>query len=72
METYVQVFEEEGRLEALETFSSINGAKFYGLPLNIKSITLRKIDTLIPGNIKIDNQYYIPFNAGETINWSVV
>jgi dihydroorotase len=72
METYVQVFEEEGRLEALETFSSINGAKFYGLPLNMKSITLRKIDTLIPGNIKIDNQYYIPFNAGETINWSVV
>lgn len=72
METYVQVFEEEGRLEALEIFSSINGAKFYGLPLNIKSITLRRIDTLIPGNIKIDNQYYIPFNTGETINWSVV
>ena len=72
MEIYVQVFEEEGRLETLESFSSINGANFYGLPLNNKSITIRKVDRLIPKNIKIDDNYYIPFNAGEIINWSVL
>ena len=72
METYTQVFEEEGRLEALETFSSINGAKFYGLPLNNETITIRKLDKLIAEEIKIENESYKPLYAGEMINWSLV
>ena len=35
-----QLFEEEGKLENLEAFTSINGARFYGLPENKKTITL--------------------------------
>jgi len=72
IETYAQVFEEEGRLEVLESFSSINGAIFYGLPLNKKFITLRKSQNLIPQKITIENQCYIPFQAGELFNWSIV
>ena len=72
METYAQVFEEELRLETLESFSSVNGARFYGLPLNNKTITLRKVDTLIPEKIKIGNQDYTPFNSGEIVSWSIV
>ena len=72
METYAQVFEEELRLETLESFSSVNGARFYDLPLNNKTITLRKVDTLIPEKIKIGNQDYTPFNSGEIVSWSIV
>ena len=52
IELYAQVFEEEEKLENLEAFASLNGAKFYGLPLNIETITLEKnpwtIDELVP------------------------
>ena len=72
METYAQVFEEELRLETLESFSSVNGARFYDLPLNNKTITLRKVDTLIPEKIKIGNQDYTSFNSGEIVSWSIV
>jgi len=34
MEVYAHVFDEAGRLDVLEGFASINGAKFYGLPVN--------------------------------------
>jgi len=34
VELYAQVFQEEGALEHLEAFASVNGPKFYGLPVN--------------------------------------
>ena len=40
IESYAQVFEEEGALDKLETFASLNGAKHYRLPPNDDSITL--------------------------------
>src|SRR5690606_28377383 len=36
------VFEEEGALEKLEAFASLNGPAFYGLPPNEARITLRR------------------------------
>ena len=38
-----QVFEEESALDNLENFLSINGARFYNLPINSDTITLQKI-----------------------------
>ncbi len=37
---YAQVFAEEGALDHLETFASLNGPAFYGLPPNTATITL--------------------------------
>ena len=40
LELYAQVFEEEGALDRLEAFASLNGARFYGLPPNTETVTL--------------------------------
>lgn len=39
---YAQVFEEEGALQNLEAFASLNGARFYGMEPNADMITLKK------------------------------
>lgn len=40
LELYAQVFDEEGALDRLEAFASLNGARFYGLPPNTETVTL--------------------------------
>ncbi len=40
LELYTQVFEQEGALDRLEAFASLNGARFYGLPPNAETVTL--------------------------------
>jgi len=40
LELYAQVFEEEGALDRLEAFASLNGARFYGLPPSAETVTL--------------------------------
>ena len=72
IELYATIFEEENALENLETFSSINGPKFYDLDINKNFITLAKKNIKIQeyteeGNIKIKN-----FFANQNINWKVV
>ncbi len=51
LELYAEVFEEEGQLENLEAFASLNGPRFYGLPANEEKITLKKetwtVDSLV-------------------------
>lgn len=42
LECVTQVFDEEGALDRLEAFISLNGANFYGLPPNEDRITLRR------------------------------
>ncbi len=73
LELYAQVFEEENALDKLEAFAAINGANFYGLPLNDDTITLAKQPQTVPDNYDIANgERLIPFRAGETIAWSVI
>src|SRR5580700_7604791 len=40
LETYAQVFDEEGALDRLDAFAAVNGARFYGLPVNAEPIRL--------------------------------
>ena len=42
IETYARVFEEEGALDKLEAFASLNGPKHYRMPPNEEQITLEK------------------------------
>ena len=44
LESYAQVFEEEGALDRFEGFASEHGARFYGLPLNEGTVTLERRD----------------------------
>ena len=69
IELYAQIFEQEQALNQLEKFSSINGPKFYGLPINETTITLVKSPWEIPTQLPFGNETVIPMLAGETLNW---
>jgi dihydroorotase len=68
LESYAQVFEEEGALDKFEAFASINGARFYGLPVNEGTITLERAEVAVPDEI----EGLVPFHAGETLRWKLV
>jgi dihydroorotase len=65
LESYASVFEEEGALDRLEAFASINGARFYGLPVNEEVVTLERSDVQVPDQV----DGIVPFHAGETLSW---
>jgi dihydroorotase len=70
----VQVFEAEDSIENLEAFMSLNGARFYGLPLNLDTITLEKRQSPIPAtdNIPVGKDEVKVFQTPEPLFWQVV
>ena len=74
IETYAQIFEEEGKLENLEAFASLNGPKHYGLPPNDATITLERVDWIAPVEMAVDGpeERALIYRGGETIPWRVV
>ncbi|WP_312585098.1 dihydroorotase [Atlantibacter sp.] len=68
---YATVFEEMNALAHFEAFCSLNGPRFYGLPVNKERITLIKQDEMIIQDIALSDDTLIPFLAGETVRWSV-
>ena len=74
IETYARVFEEEGALDKLEAFASLNGARHYRLPPNEERITLEKsLWTALP-EVKVEgpDERALIYRGGETIEWKVV
>lgn len=69
IESYAKVFEEEGALDKLEAFASINGPTFYGLPMNDRQIVLERRPTAVPDHIDCSGTRLVPFHAGETLDW---
>lgn len=65
------VFEEEGALDKLEGFASVNGPQFYGLPLNCDKITLEKRDAAatFPARIETGEGPVTVFDPGFPIYW---
>jgi len=72
--TYAQVFEEEGALDRLEAFASLNGPKHYRLPPNEGTIVLEKSPWTAPLEIKVPgaDERALVYRGGETIAWRVV
>jgi dihydroorotase len=70
----VQVFEAERSLDNLEAFMSLNGARFYGLPPNPDTITLRKAANSIPAaqTISVGEERVQVFQTREPLFWQVV
>src|SRR6478672_8203807 len=68
LESYAAVFEEEGALDRLEAFASVNGAAFYGLPINDQMVTLELAEVTVPDEV----EGVVPFHAGETLRWKFV
>jgi dihydroorotase len=69
LESYAQIFEEEGALELLEAFASENGPRFYGLPLNEERVVLERVDVEVPDRLPAADSMVVPFRAGETLRW---
>jgi dihydroorotase len=74
IETYAKVFEEEGALDRLEAFASLNGPRHYRLPPNEGTITLEKSPWTAPEEIKVEgpDEKALVYRGGETIEWRVV
>jgi len=74
IETYAQVFDEQGKLHNLEAFASINGPRHYGMEPNSETITLEKQDWVAPEEIKVagPEERALIYRGGETIPWKVV
>ena len=69
LESYAQVFEEEGALDRLEAFASEHGPRFYRLPLNAGSVTLERAPVTVPEHLPADGTSIVPFHAGEALRW---
>ena len=69
LESYVAVFDEEGALDRFEAFASLNGPRFYGLPLNDGTVTLEKVPVDVPDTVDGGDAEIVPFHAGEQLNW---
>ncbi|HLL59595.1 MAG TPA: dihydroorotase [Allosphingosinicella sp.] len=69
LESYAQVFEEEGALDRLEAFASENGPRFYGLPLNEDRVVLERVEVEVPDCLPAGDGVVVPFHAGETLRW---
>jgi len=67
LESYATVFEQEKALDKLEAFASINGPRFYGLPVNEDTVTLDRVEVQVPREI----DGIVPFHAGETLGWKM-
>lgn len=67
LEVLAMVFEEAGRLDKLEAFTSVNGATFYGWPVNRDTVELAKNPMIVPEEIA----GLVPFMAGREVPWSV-
>lgn len=70
VEVYAQVFAEEGALDRFEAFASLNGPRFYGLPVNEDTVTLERADQIVPDIVlSSDGDAVLPFQSGERLNW---
>jgi dihydroorotase len=74
IESYARVFDQEGALDKLEAFASLNGPRHYGLPVNEDTITLEKSSWTVPEDIAVEgpDERVVVYRGGETIEWRVV
>lgn len=69
---YAEFFEQHQALDKLEAFASLNGPRFYRLPNNTDTITLEKSPWVVPEQLFTAKDTFIPFAAGQTLQWKVV
>ena len=73
MPLLAHVFEEEGALGRLETFTSLNGAAFYRLPPNEDRLTLFRGDAVtFPAKIETEAGPVTVFDPGFAVRWQVM
>ncbi len=71
LQTYVQVFDEEGALDKFEGFASLNGARFHGLEPNAETITLERRPGRTLACVAVDETEVVVFRGDETLPWTI-
>jgi dihydroorotase len=73
MQVYTQIFAEEGALDRLEAFASLNGPRFYGLPVNEQRVTLHAAPLVAPERIDVadGDKSVVVFRPDTPVNWSI-
>ena len=73
MALLAHVFEQEGALDRLEAFASLNGPAFYRLPVNETRLRLVKRDQphAFPDKIYTEAGPVTVFNPGFPVHWHV-
>jgi dihydroorotase len=74
LSTYAKVFEEEGALDKLEAFASLNGPKHYRLRPNEDKIVLEKSPWTAPVEVEVAgaDERTLLYRGGEAIEWQVI
>ena len=57
-------------LQHFEAFCSLNGPRFYGLPVNESYVELVREETTVVTALPAHDTL-VPFLAGETVRWTV-
>jgi len=70
MSILAEVFEQEGALDKLEAFTSLNGPAFYGLPANEDTVTLVREEAQFPSNIETPEGPVTVFDPQMTLHWT--
>ncbi len=71
LQSYAQVFDEEGALDRFEAFASLNGARFYGLPPNGGTVVLERRAGKPGAAVAIGDEEVVIFRGDETLPWSI-
>lgn len=72
LEVYAQVFAEQHALDRLEAFASLNGPKFYGLPINSQKVSLTQVSDpqpLLKPILTADSAEIVPYQDANPIGW---
>ena len=73
MQVYTQVFDEEGALDKLEAFASINGPGFYGLAVNEETVTLVRDVVEVPERVETaEGEIVMVFRPDAGLNWRIM
>jgi dihydroorotase len=72
MQVYAQIFAEEGGLDRLEAFASLNGPRFYGLPANEERVTLQAKPMEAPERVAVPGggKDITVFRPDTAVGWS--
>ena len=69
LELYAEAFENANALDKFEAFASLNGANFYGLPLNTKKVKIEKEEWTLPETLPFGDAVVVPLRAGTKLAW---
>ncbi len=69
IEFYAEAFEQADALDKLKGFASIFGAQFYGLPLNVDTISLKQETWPVPPHLPFGDSRLVPLYSGGECHW---